>query len=350
MASDPKLDPKDPSPDEIQNWVEELQPLRWQGWGEIQPTLPQRPANFESTSKPLRRMRWQWMSMAAAVLLSLYFWWPEDLPESESDYASGFVVRALMGRPELISAKQGPANSINSNSIAISGQNPQNIGIGSKLITPKGARARVGVGEIGEVILEENSALSVADSSAIDGEYLLRLEQGKMVASIFAAPRIFQVDTPGGIAVDLGCIYETEILSDRITQLRVVAGLVSFESQGRSVVVPSGAYTWAYAGSGPVAPVRDEASGEFAAAWKFFVDREVAATTRQAALVSLVEHAQAKDGITLWYLLRDCEEPYRRELALALNRLAPAPDGAILEQCATGEGAALERWRAAYGW
>jgi hypothetical protein len=350
MASDPKHDPSDPSPAEIQDWVDELRPLKWQGWGESQPVLPLRPGNNESGSRSAWRKLWQWMPMAAGILLSLYFWRPQNSPEPEPDITSDFVVRALNGRPELISAGSVSNNSGDSNPITISGLRPRNIGVGSKLITPKGARARVDVGDIGEVTLEENSALSIADSREVDGEYFLRLEQGKMVASILAAPRIFQVDTPGGIAVDLGCIYETEILSDRITQLRVVSGQVSFESQGRSVVVPSGAYTWAFAGLGPVAPLRDKASSEFAAAWELFVDRDAAADARQVALSSLTKYAQVEDGLTLWYLLRDCKELYRSDLTSALNQLAPLPSGATLEQCEAGEVAALELWRAAYAW
>lgn len=99
-----------------------------------------------------------------------------------------------------------------------------------------GASARVRVGDIGTLTLEENSRLRL-ERSGPDG-YHVFLEQGAVSATIFAAPRVFSVGTPSGLAVDLGCIYRTEVEPDGSTRLSVSSGRVSFEADGRHSLVP----------------------------------------------------------------------------------------------------------------
>src|SRR6185295_8977666 len=86
---------------------------------------------------------------------------------------------------------------------------------GTRLVTQADARVTLRVGPIGTITvepetrlrIEEPAAAVAAAGGATDGEYLLWLERGTISATIFAAPRLFQLGTPSGIAVDMGCAY-----------------------------------------------------------------------------------------------------------------------------------------------
>ncbi|MBM3986321.1 MAG: FecR domain-containing protein, partial [Planctomycetes bacterium] len=125
---------------------------------------------------------------------------------------------------------------------------------GERLVTDATTRARVEVGDIGSLVVEPDSVVRVerpGPALAADAEHLLWLERGAVTASIFAAPRLFQLGTPGGLAVDLGCVYTARVQDDGTTSLSVVAGQVSFEAEQRRVTVPSGASTVSRPGRGP---------------------------------------------------------------------------------------------------
>ncbi|MBM4014416.1 MAG: hypothetical protein FJ293_05560 [Planctomycetes bacterium] len=118
--------------------------------------------------------------------------------------------------------------------------------VGDRIVCGDGGSARVRVGEVGWLSLQPSTRLRVGaghGDAEKAGAFQLELERGTVAATIFAAPRVFALGTPGGIAVDLGCIYETTVADDGATFLKVTSGSVSFESGGRKVHVPSGAGT-----------------------------------------------------------------------------------------------------------
>lgn len=340
MTNDPSQFKLPKEPQESAEWSRQLQPLRWQGWQDGRPALPSR-------KQPGQRPRWMLLA-AAAVLIAVsgWFgsWWsrPSVQPE-DTTTASAYSATVLQGAPRLIRSTQQQGRDL-------SGEEVGGLQVGHRLETPAGSRLRLHVGDIGEVVLEEHSALAIADAGTVDGEYLLQLEKGRLVASIFAEARIFQVGTPAGIAVDLGCIYETEVLEQGRTQLTVLSGQVSFEADGRAVVVPSGSLVWALPGRGPSAPIRRDASPQVTAAWQELVVAEPESTDAQVSLRSLLEHAEAGDAATLWYLLRDGAARNRSTLVTALQELAPPPPSLDLAACSRGEATALEDWRLYYDW
>ncbi len=318
-----------------QRFSEELRDLRWRGWRQEPPVLPPRIVPW------WQRPRRAAAAAAVLILASIGFWQGAGILNAPVHSPYGAV--ALEGAPQ---ASGGGLDGIR----RLDPEEVLALQVGQRLSTPAGARLRLQVGEIGGVVLEEHSSLSIADATSVDGDYLLNLESGRMVATIFAAPRIFQVGTPAGIAVDLGCIYETEILADGSTQLTVMSGRVSFESHGREVVVPSGARVLADATHGPTAPVRTNASPEVQAAWRTLVHSSSTASSVATATKQLVAAAGVGDAVTLWYLLRDGDPDHRRPLATALHRLAPMPEGITLDSCVDGDVTALDAWRRQYSW
>ena len=117
------------------------------------------------------------------------------------------------------------------------------------------SRARVQIGALGEVEVEPDSRLRVERIE--ERRHRLYLAEGRVRATIDAEPRVFQIGTPAGDAVDLGCAYELTVDEDGSAEVRVTEGEVSFELDGREVYVPAGASCRSTPGDGPRAPFFD---------------------------------------------------------------------------------------------
>lgn len=136
---------------------------------------------------------------------------------------------------------------------------------GSVITSGKDGRARLRVDRVGSMILEQDSRMRIDDSIAHDDSsgYFVHLDKGSLRATIFAAPRLFQIGTPGGIAVDLGCIYRATVRTDGSTLLTVESGAVSFEALDHKVYVPRDAEAVAKPGRGPGTPVWSDSPSEY---------------------------------------------------------------------------------------
>jgi hypothetical protein len=241
---------------------------------------------------------------------------------------------------------------------------PLAVGPGAAVETDAAARARVHVGDIGSVELGPGSRLRVgapSASEAPDADYLLHLDRGTLTASIFAAPRLFQLGTPSGIAVDMGCIYTAQVDESGATRLHVDLGQVSFETAGRKVLVPSDASTRAWPGVGAGTPVWDDAPADWRAAVERYDERTLRgagtpdaagpdAGTQAAALEAVLATDRPRDSLTLWHLLAHADDQDRARIYARLAALEPPPEGVTREGCLAGDSAQLLRWRDALGW
>ena len=255
---------------------------------------------------------------------------------------------------------------------------------GTRLVTQADARVRLRVGQIGTITLEPETRLRIEEpaaggtaGAATDGEYLLWLERGTISATIYAAPRLFQLGTPSGIAVDMGCAYTATVDESGVTRLSVTLGQVSFETPQRKVLVPEGASTRAWPGRGPGTPVRDDAPAEFREAVEWIDEmgslgrldelrdpsqfrdsggRNGSAMDKPAFslafMLSLVLGTErSEDSLSLWHLL-DCDYDVwlRGQVYDRLVVLVPPPDGVTREGCLSRDPAQLLAWRDAMGW
>jgi len=217
---------------------------------------------------------------------------------------------------------------------------------GARVVCGSGASARVRVADVGYVTLEGDTRVRVERSArpneeaTQEGAFQLYLERGSVSASIFAAPRIFELGTPSGIAVDLGCIYRTTVDDWGHTTLSVVLGKVSFEADGRKVHVPSRASCRALPGVGPGTPVWDDADASYHADVEAIdtsgrtkgAAKPGASTpapldvTTSATLARVLEQSRVKDSLTLWHLLDDPRADLRAQVFDRLATLVPPPD------------------------
>jgi hypothetical protein len=188
---------------------------------------------------------------------------------------------------------------------------------GDQIVCGNDARARLRVGSIGSVVVEPDTHLRIDAQT----DYSLFLERGTMSASIFAAPRLFQVGTPSGIAVDLGCIYEATVDDRGDTTLKVISGAVSFESAGRKVHVPAGAECQATTSHGPGTPVWSDAAVEYKQAVARLDGTD---TVPRDSLEQVLAGATPRDTLTLWHLLTHPDRNLRkRALGRVLALLDP---------------------------
>lgn len=171
------------------------------------------------------------------------------------------------------------------------------LSVGEFLETDANSRARVQVSNIGQVEIAPNSRVQLVKTQAT--EHRLSLERGLLKAKILAPPRLFIVDTPSAVAVDLGCEYTLEVDKDGGSKLHVTAGFVALERGGRESIVPAGAICFTRRGRGLGTPFSDDASTEFQKAIQRF-DFENGGS---AALATIIKEASLYDSLTLWHLL-----------------------------------------------
>lgn len=195
------------------------------------------------------------------------------------------------------------------------------------------------VASLGHVELDPGTRLRPLEGAP--GEYRYELERGRIHAKVDAPPRIFVVETPSAVAVDLGCQYTLEVDAEGSTRLEVSVGFVALERGGRECIVPAGAGCDAR-DDRVGTTVRLEASAAVKAA-VIAIDRG-AASERAAALATVLREATASDLATLWHLLRYASVGERPPLFDRLADLTVPPDGVTRDAVLAGDDAMLLAW------
>src|SRR4029077_830086 len=137
------------------------------------------------------------------------------------------------------------------------------VALGGRIATDDHSRARLEVKGLGLVDLEPGSLLRRVRGRG--SERRLALDHGTLHAFIQAPPRQFIVQTPVGVATDLGCAYTLEVNGEGGGRLSVTSGRVTFTHGGLESFVPAGAWCPLLA-SGVWRARRDYASDAFLAA------------------------------------------------------------------------------------
>jgi len=214
--------------------------------------------------------------------------------------------------------------------------------IGQVLETDKGSRARIAVGSIGNVDIDENTRIRLLATEPT--EHRLELVRGKMSAHIWAPPRLFFVDTPSAVAADMGCAYTLEVDDYGGSLLRVTSGWVALQLKDRESMVPAGAVCETQKGIGPGTPYFDDSTQYFREALRA-VDFNGDADTRSEALTSLLNQARPRDTLTLWHLLARVNGEDRGRVYDKLAGFAPPPSGVTREGILQLDQQMVATWR-----
>lgn len=120
---------------------------------------------------------------------------------------------------------------------------------GQVLQTDAQSTVQLNVGSIGTVRVQPSSRVRLLSASRT--EQRLALDHGTIEARILAPARVFLVETPAALAVDLGCAYVLTTDSTGNGLLRVTSGWVELTNGTRLTIVPRDAEAAIRAGRGP---------------------------------------------------------------------------------------------------
>jgi hypothetical protein len=296
---------------------------------------PELPEDFvaareaRGSRQPLRGW-FQFAAAAASVLVVFSIW--SELRIGHAPVAGGvsWGVQQVAGAPR-VGAK------------AIRGAGEKStLRIGQTLETDEQSRASITVSDVGQVDIDPQTRLRLAESRS--ARTRLDLERGTIHAMIWAPPGEFLVDTPSALAVDLGCAYTLQVDDSGAGLLRTRMGWVGFRLNGRDAFIPAGAVGETRRGIGPGTPYFEDASEKFRAALREFDFAKLSEQERSAQLTIVLEQARKRDALTLWHLLSRASVADRGRVFDRLNEFVPAPSGATRGGIERGEHAMLDAW------
>ncbi|QQS35830.1 MAG: zf-HC2 domain-containing protein [Ignavibacteriales bacterium] len=210
------------------------------------------------------------------------------------------------------------------------------IKIGDWLETDALSRAKIIVGSIGEVEVEQDSRIKLVQTKA--NEHRLALDKGKIHATIWAPPRLFFVETPSATAVDLGCMYSLEVDDNGSTFLHVTSGWVALENNGQESIIPAGAVCATYKSSGTGTPYFKNSDEKFINTLQLF-DSGV----RDVAVINELLKTKSKDDLlSLWHIIPKVDEKSRGEIFAAMKKLVDVPDTITKEKIITADKKTLD--------
>jgi predicted anti-sigma-YlaC factor YlaD len=209
---------------------------------------------------------------------------------------------------------------------------------GEVLETDGSSRAKIAVGMIGQVEIDPGSRVRLIDASVT--EHRIALDRGRLQATIKAPPRLFFVNTPSAVAVDLGCAYTLEVDDQGNSFLHVTSGFVAFERDGRETVVPIGAMCETRFNIGPGTPYFVTSSALFQDALGKF-DFEGGG---DQALDLILAEATDRDTFTLWNLLPRASVAQRDRVLDRMIALVGLPQGVTRQGIMNLDQGMLDLW------
>jgi hypothetical protein len=224
--------------------------------------------------------------------------------------------------------------------------------VGDSIETNADQTAIVRVAALGDVEVQPGSRIRVDDMGA--DLHKLYLDRGAVTALILAKPGVFQIGTPSGLSIDLGCKYELRVDDAGTTHMKVLTGRVKFAALGKTVVVPHGAECEATRGLGPNVPVRVEASDAFrqAARRLELVDQPsdfgkfTMFGSDEDNLLVFDNGDAHEDSVTLFHLFTNARSEAVSSKALEMLLIACSPpDGVTSDMLRARDLRAIDAWR-----
>lgn len=268
-------------------------------------------------------------------------WWrPRLLPIAASLLLAVVVVGAWFysreSRPFWEVARLNGAPKIGRWTIKDRGQ----LAVGEWLETDGTSRAKIDVGTIGHVEIDPNTRVRLVETKPT--EHRLELARGRMSARIWAPPRLFFVDTPSGVAADMGCAYTLEVDEEGGGILHVTSGWVALQLRDRESMVPAGAACATRKGIGPGTPYFEDASKEFRDA---LASVDFGPAPVSSSLDVVLAQSRPRDTLTLWHLLARVNGSDRQRVYDRLAALAPPPQGVTREGVLQLDDKMLALWK-----
>ncbi len=300
----------------------------WDRTGEPDPDVVQLESRLgklryehKAPSSPRRKVRLpRWgLPLAAAIAgLAIGTGWL-----TRQNTAPAWQVSTLAGTP---SVDQQPLRSA------------QLFSTGVWLETDGRSQARIQAANIG--LVDVNPGSRVQLSTSRHDEHRLRLAKGEIEAFITAPPRLFFVETPSALAIDLGCAYRLKVDESGNGLLQVKSGWVELHENKRRVLVPSGAQCLLRNQFGPGTPHFPDATATFQSALI-----ELDFGDKPDSMSVVLAEARPKDSLTLWNLCHRLDETQRKQVYDRVVELIPSSARIKRERIVRLEADALGAWK-----
>lgn len=213
-------------------------------------------------------------------------------------------------------------------------------GEGDVLQTGAGSSARIRVARIGELTVRPSSVVQLQSTSG--RRHRVSLQQGTVSARVWAPPFVFSVQTPLGLAHDLGCEFDLHAAGET-GHIAVTSGWVDFDGRSRSSLIPEGAVADLYA-AGPGTPRYRDAPAALVEAVRRYDGSDA------AALDDLLAAARPRDVMTLLHILERAPAAERPAIFARTAMLAPPPAGVTLARVMNNRSThAVDEWRHSAG-
>ncbi|MFT3743242.1 MAG: zf-HC2 domain-containing protein [Pyrinomonadaceae bacterium] len=213
------------------------------------------------------------------------------------------------------------------------------LAVGDYMETDTISKARIEVANIGNVEIQPNSRVKLVGTNP--KQHRLSLERGVLEAKIVAPPRLFIVDTPSAVAVDLGCAYKLEVDKAGNSYLHVTSGFVALERGGRESIVPAGAMCITKRGRGLGTPFSADTSEKFRAA----LERFDFSNGGSSSVEEMLENRNFYDMISLWHLLSRVSRADRGKVFDALANYVTPPATITRDGILSLDKAMLAAWK-----
>ena len=292
---------------------------------EIFRDLPDSQKNLRGT-----RLWFQFAAVAASALVVFSLWFGLRLQTENQPRGIGWGVQQIAGAPR-----------VGTHSIVAPGETAT-LRTGQTLETDQQSRASITVSDVGQVDVDPETRLRLAESRS--SRTRMELERGTIHAMIWAPPGKFLVDTPSALAIDLGCAYTLQVDDSGAGLLRTRMGWVGFRLNGRDAFIPAGAVGETRKGIGPGTPYFEDASAEFRTALREFDFAKLSESQRSAQLTIVLAQAHTQDALTLWHLLSRASVADRPRVFDRLNEFVPAPGSVTRDGIERGQPAMLDAW------
>ena len=215
------------------------------------------------------------------------------------------------------------------------------LAVGKTLITDANSRVLVNVARVGELDVAPGTEMELVATRR--GRHRISLRRGSIHARVWAPPFTFAVNTPAGLASDIGCAFTIRYSGEQ-GLLRVTSGWVDFDGDFRSSLVPEGAISELRRTLGPGTPYWSDAPSALVDALR---DYDITGT--DAALTRVLAAARPRDAMTLEHILERAGRAQRGPLFDRLAQLAPPPRGVTREGVVEGNDAMVYAWRRSLG-
>lgn len=192
------------------------------------------------------------------------------------------------------------------------------IKLGEKLITDSESRARIRVGDLGEIDIEPQTEIKIVETET--SEYRMVLEKGKMSVRTSSAPKLFSIETISAHVVDLGCMYYLSVDENGTTTVQVKSGWVLMKNKNERVLIPENSICSATT-NGIGVPVSIYASHAF----KESVGNFNLLTGSLEELKKILQQANQNDLITLFHLIKRLDQESREKIFNRISTLTNVP-------------------------